>query len=117
MDFQTLLDNAVQWLRDGFTNINHPQGLLIALIATVFMQSWKQWLPITLVALVVDRVVQVLGPVLANRSGGAQVALPHNLMEQDYWTQAGVLYVGYLVVIGIFFFLKRMLFRGRAAAH
>lgn len=116
-DFQHLIDNAVQTLRDGFTNINHPQGLLIALVATVFMQNWRQWLPIAIGALVVDRIVQVVGPVLAGRNSGAQLMLPHNLMEQSYWSEALVLFVGYLVVIGIFFFLKRLVFRGAAKAH
>ena len=115
-DLQHLLDNAIQTLRGGFADINHPQGLLIALVVTVFMQSWKQWLPIALLALVIDRIYAVVQPILANRGAG-QVTLPHNLMQQDYWTTALELFVGYLIVIGIFFFIKRLIFRGGGKAH
>mgnify|MGYP000952135903 CR=1 FL=1 len=45
---------------------------------------------------------------------GGDVTLPP-LMEESFWTQALVLFLGYLVIIGIFYFLKSLLFR--KAAH
>lgn len=111
---QPFIDNAISVLRDGFANINNPKGLLIALAATIFMQTWRQWVPVALVATVVHIAIEVLAPVLANRGG--EIRLPA-LMDQAFWTNAGVLFVGYLIVIAIFFFLKRLLFRGGAAAH
>jgi hypothetical protein len=36
-------------------------------------------------------------------------------MEESFWTQALVLFLGYLVIIGIFYFMKSLLFR--KAAH
>lgn len=108
-----LVDQAIAYLREGFANINNPRGLLIALAAVVFMGSWKQWLPISLIAVVVHIAIEQLAPVLAG-NGGA-VTLPP-LMEEAFWTQTLVLFLGYLVIIGVFYLLKSLLFR-RSAAH
>jgi len=104
-----LVDQAVAYLREGFANINNPKGLLIALAATIFLGSWKQWLPVALVAVVVHIAVEQLAPVLAG--GGGAVVLP-DFTSEDFWTRSLVLFLGYLIVIGIFFFVKKMIFRG-----
>jgi hypothetical protein len=110
------VDQAVAWLRDGFANINNPKGLLIALAAVLFMGSWKQWIPIGLVATVIHIIIERLAPVLAG--DGGNVTLPPDLMQETFWTRALVLFLGYLVIIGVFFLIKSMLFRGGAkAAH
>jgi hypothetical protein len=110
------VDQAVAWLRDGFANINNPKGLLIALAAVLFMGSWRQWIPIGLVATIIHIAIEVLAPVLAG--GGGEVTLPPDLMQESFWTRALVLFLGYLIITGIFFLIKSMLFRGGAkAAH
>lgn len=110
------VDQAVAWLRDGFANINNPKGLLIALAAVLFMGSWRQWLPIALVATIIHIAIEILAPVLAG--GGGQVTLPPDLMQESFWTRALVLFLGYMIITGIFFFIKSMLFKGGAkAAH
>ncbi|UPT64973.1 MAG: hypothetical protein M0D54_11060 [Hyphomonadaceae bacterium JAD_PAG50586_4] len=109
-----LVDQAVAYLREGFANINNPKGLLIALAATLFLGSWKQWFPISLVAVIVHIAIEQLAPVLAGEGGA--VVLP-DLMSEDFWTRALVLLLGYLVIIGIFFFVKRLIFRGGGGAH
>ncbi len=109
---ETLLDQAVAHLRDGFATVNDPKGLLIALIATVFLSSWKQWLPISLVAVVIHIAVEQLGPVLAGEGGA--VVMP-DLASEAFWTRTLVLLLGYLIIIGIFYFVKRLIFR--RAAH
>lgn len=109
-----LVDQVVAYLREGFANINNPKGLLIALAATVFLGSWKQLFPISLVAVIVHIAIEQLAPVLAG-NGGA-VVLP-DLTSEAFWTRSLVLFLGYLIIIGIFFFVKRMLFRGGAAHH
>lgn len=108
------VDQAVQYLREGFANINNPLGLLVALVAVIFMGSWRQWVPLALVATIVHIVIGQLSPVLSG--GGGQVTLPPDLMQESFWTRAGVLLLGYLVVTAVFFFIKSMLFRGGAAA-
>jgi hypothetical protein len=109
-----LVDQAITTLRDGFGQINHPQGLIIALIGALLMPSWRQWLPISLLATIVHIAVNDLPGIL--RGGG----LP-NFMVPQFWTTAGVYFLGYLIIIAVFFLLKTMLFRstgGKAAkAH
>lgn len=103
-----LVDQAVEYLRAGFANINNPKGLLIALAAVVFMGSWKQWLPLSLIALVAHIAIERLAPVLSGNGG--EVTLPP-LMDESFWTQTLVLLLGYLVIIAIFYFLKSLVFR------
>ena len=104
-----LVDQAVAYLRDGFGTINNPKGLLIALAATLFLSSWSQWFPVAIVATIIHIAINQLAPVLAG--GGGEVRLPE-LMSEAFWTEALVLFLGYLVIIGIFYFVKRLLFRG-----
>ncbi|MGD9965256.1 MAG: hypothetical protein AB7T59_01925 [Hyphomonadaceae bacterium] len=110
------VDQAVAWLRDGFANINNPKGLLIALAAVLFMGSWKQWIPIGLVATIIHIVIERLAPVLSG--GDGEVTLPPDLMQESFWTRALVLFLGYLIITGVFFLIKSMLFKGGAkTAH
>ena len=109
---ESILSDALEYLRQGFANINNPKGLLIALAAVVFMGSWKQWLPLALVATVIHIAIDQLQPVLGG--GGGDVRLPELLSEQ-FWTQALVLFLGYLIITGFFYFLKSLIFR--KAAH
>ncbi len=112
MEQTTIIDDIVSFLRSGFGEVNQVQGLLIALAATVFMGSWKQWLPIGLLAAVVHIAVDTLAPVLAN---GAAFRLP-DIMSEEFWRWAAILFVGYLIVIAVFFFIKRLLLRSGSAA-
>jgi len=109
-----IVDQVIAYLREGFANINNPKGLLIALAAVIFMGAWKQWLPLSLVAVVFHIAIEQLMPVLGG--GGGDVTLPP-LMEEQFWTRVLVLFLGYFVIIGVFYFLKSLLFRRSAAAH
>ncbi len=109
------VDQAVAILREGFANTNNPKGLLIALAATIFLASWRQWLPVAAVATIIHVAIDTLAPVLAG--GGGQVTLPP-LMETSFWTQTGVMFVGYAIVIAVFFLIKGLFFKGGTkAAH
>jgi len=103
------VDHAIATLRDGFGEVNHPQGLIIALIAALLMPSWRQLLPMALLATIVHLAVKDLPGIL--RGGG----LP-NFMVPEFWTTAGVLFLGYLIIISVFFLLKSMVFRGGGKA-
>jgi hypothetical protein len=70
-------------------------------------------LPVALVATIVHIAIERLAPVLAGEGG--EVTLPP-IMEETFWTQVLVLFLGYLIIIGVFFLLKSLLFR-RQAAH
>src|SRR5262245_30402524 len=103
-----LIDQAIEYLRDGFGSLNNPKGLLIALVATIVLSSWKQWVPVAAVATVIHIVIERLAPVLAG--GRGNVTLPP-IMEESFWTRTLVLFLGYMVIIGVFFLLKSMLFK------
>ncbi len=107
-----LLNDALEYLRQGFANINNPKGLLIALAAVLFMGSWKQWLPLSVLALVIHIAIDQLQPAFSGNGG--DVRLPE-LLSEGFWTQALVLLLGYLVIIGVFYFAKSLIFR--KAAH
>jgi hypothetical protein len=109
-----LVNQAVDTLHHGFLEINHPKGLLIALAATLFMGSWRQWLPVAVVATIIDMAIVVLAPVLAGHGG--TLTLP-DFMQAAFWENAGIYFLGYLIIIGVFFFIKSLLFRGSAKAH
>ncbi|MEQ1618072.1 MAG: hypothetical protein ABL883_06980 [Terricaulis sp.] len=102
---QEYLNQALSIVQDGYGEINGTMGLVIALAATVFLRSWSQWIPAATLATLIHIAIEHFAPVLA---GKKPLALP-DLMEQSFWVNAGVLFVGYLVVIGIFFFAKRIL--------
>lgn len=101
------VDQAISTLRDGFGQINHPQGLIIALIAALLMPSWRQWLPMALLATVVHIAVDKLPDIL--RGGG----LP-DFTVPKFWTDAGAYFLGYLVIIAVFFLLKSLVVRPSA---
>lgn len=103
------VNQAIDALREGFGQINHPQGLIIALIAALLMPAWRQWLVFAILATAVHLAVNYLPAVLQNGS------LP-NFMEQSFWTAALGYFLGYIIIIGVFFFLKSLVSRRGAAA-
>lgn len=109
---QPFFDSVLAFMRTGFNEANQLNAILIALAATIFMQSWRQWFGIALLAVVVHAMIDVIVPVLA---GVGEFRLPP-LFDAPFWQQSIARFVGYLIVIGIFFAIKRVIFRGRAAA-
>ncbi len=109
---QPYLDATWAFLSAGFNEANQAKPLLIALAATIFMQSWRQWFGVALLAVIVHIAVDVVVPVLA---GVGEFRLPP-IMTGEFWYLNASRFVGYLIVIAIFFAVKRVLFRGRAAA-
>lgn len=101
-------------LREGFANVNGALGIIIALVAAYMLASWKRLWAIALGATVVHLIAEIMIPVLANR---AQFALPSNLLQLAYWKTAVALYLGYLIVIAVFFFIKKNVMPKSAPAH
>lgn len=106
---------ALDFLSSGFNDVNQSaQGLLIALAATIFMQNWKQLIGMALLAVVLTLALEVLLPVLAN---GARFMLP-NIFDAEFLQVQLARFVGYLVIIAIFFAIKSAIFRSAPAkAH
>jgi hypothetical protein len=110
---QDYLSGALAFLTQGYNQVNGPQGLIIALLAVIVMQSWGQLLPLTLVSAVAYAVVEAVKPIVT--SNGALKLPP--VTDPAYWGFFGALYVGLLVIIAMFFAVKKVLFmRGGAGA-
>jgi hypothetical protein len=107
MDFQQMVNATLDFFRDGFNQVNAVEGLVIALIAALFVPAWHRVWAVALGATLVTVILNVMLPVLADH---AAFRLPP-LMEPDFWRFVAVLFVGYLIVIGVFFALKRMFLR------
>ena len=108
------VDQAIAYMRDGFGIVNGDwRNLVIALIAAIFMSSWKQWIPFAVLAVFAHIVIEKLAPVLA---GDEAFSLPP-IMETEFWMRAGVLALGYMITIGVFFLIKSLIFRKSAGAH
>lgn len=107
MDFQHMLNVIWDFFREGFNQVNALEGLIIALVAALFVPAWHRVWAVALGATLVTVILNVLLPVLADH---AQFRLPP-LMNPEFWRFMAVLFVGYMVVIGVFFFLKRLFLR------
>lgn len=106
------LTMALDFLRAGFNDVNQStQGLLIALAAAIFMQNWKQLIGMALLAVILTLAVEALVPVLAQ---GARFQLPA-VFEAEFLRIQLARLVGYVVIIAIFFAIKRALFKAAPA--
>lgn len=104
---QPYLDQFVELIREGFQQVNAVQGLIIALIAALLMSAYTRIVIVAFAATVIHLIADVMLPVVAN---GAAFRLPP-LLEANYWRYALVVYLGYFVVITIFYILRRVLLR------
>lgn len=107
------LDVVFQFLREGFNNVNAVEGLVIALVAAIIVPAWDRVWTVALGATVVHLMADVLIPVVSHSSS---FHLPP-LMNEPYWRTALSLYVGYLIVISVLLFIKRMFLTQAAHAH
>lgn len=103
--FNDLYYTTAAYMEAGFYRINAVQGLLIAMVAAYLMPVWGRVFVFALGAAIAHLILDVMLPVLAN---GAAFRLPP-LVDAEYWRYALTLYVGYLLVITVFFVIKRML--------
>lgn len=98
------LHDALNFFREGFSQVNAVEGLVIALAATLLASAWNRVWSVALGATIVHLIANALIPVIANH---AAFRLPA-LMEMPYWRTALALFAGYLVVIAVFMFIKRL---------
>ena len=99
----------------GFDGVNQVTGLLIAIIAALLMTAWSRLWATALGAALVHVAIGVLRPVL---DGGAFV-LP-NLLTLGFWMSVLALFLGYAIVIAVFFLNKSLVTGGvghRRHAH
>ena len=99
----------------GFDGVNQVTGLLIAIIAALLMTAWSRLWATALGAALVHVAIGVLRPVL---DGGAFV-LP-NVLTLGFWMSVLALFLGYAIVIAVFFLIKSLVTGGvghRRHAH
>ena len=110
-EVRSLFQGLFAMAQGGFDGVNQLVGLIIALIAALMMPSWGSLWGTAVGAVIVDRLVVMLRPAL----DGGSIALP-DVMTQSFWMTAFALFLGYAIVIAIFFLLKTILtgsaFRG-----
>lgn len=110
-----LLMGLLALAQSGFDGVNQVVGLIIALVAALMMPAWRALWATAAGATVVHLIVQVLRPVM---DGGA-FALPP-VMTPGFWITALALFLGFSVVIAVFFLIKSLipgLGARRAPAH
>ena len=103
-------------MKAGYQHINAPLGLVVALFFAYSLNDLKKIWVTGLAATLTYLVLQVALPVLDGR-GSAR--LPPDLISMNYLRTAIALYLGFLVVISIFVFLKKQFLGGSkpAKAH
>jgi hypothetical protein len=110
---QHFLNVILDFFREGFDNVNAVEGLVIALVAAIIAPAWDRIWAVALGATLVNIIADVLIPVIARH---ASFHLPP-LLEVSFWRTALSLYVGYLIVIAVLMFIKRMFLSPAAHAH
>jgi len=102
-----MIESVLGFAREGFAEVNAVLGLLIAVVAALMMTSWARLPFIAVGAALAHIVLETLAPVIAE-SGGFE--LP-DLLQPYFWRYAGVLFVGYLIVVAILFAIKRLVLK------
>jgi len=106
--FVHYLNEALDFIREGFEHVNAILGLIIALFTAFQLSSWRKLWEIALAATLVHIVALVLIPVIDHN---ATLHLPP-LVTIGFWRDTAAVYVGYLIIIAVFFFMRTRLFKG-----
>jgi len=107
------LNEILDFFREGFAHVNAVLGLIIALFASFSLSSWRKLWEIALAATLVHIVALVLIPVVDHN---APLHLPP-LVDGGFWRDTLTVYVGYLIIIAVFFFVRTRLLKGGGGKH
>ena len=112
----TFLSGLLGLAQGGFDGVNQVTGLLIAVIAALLMTAWGRLWATALGAALVHVAIGVIRPML----DGGPLVLP-DLLTLTFWMGVLALFLGYAIVIAVFFFIKSLftggLGRRRRHAH
>lgn len=103
-----IVQDILAFAREGFAEVNAVQGLVVAVLAALSMSQWSRLLIVAAGAVVAHIALDVLSPVFAEVG---PLRLP-DVLAPYFWRDLGLLYVGYLVAVGILFAVKRVVIRG-----
>ena len=104
---------AYEFVHAGFSDVRtQVAALIIAAVAAFIMNAWGRLWSMALAAVVVHLLVEMILPVLQ----GGRFMIP-DFIALGFWANALALYVGYVLVIAFFFFLKHNVFRMGRPSH
>ena len=104
---QQFIAGVNEYMHTGFYKVNAAQGLLIAMVAAVLLPKWSRIFVIALGATLVHVIFDVMVPVLARN---APFRLPP-LVDIEYWRYLLAIYIGFLIIISVFYVIKKVMFR------
>lgn len=104
---QQFIVGVNEYMHTGFYKVNAVQGLLIAAVAAVLLAKWSRIFVIALGATLMHVVFDVMVPVLARN---AAFRLPP-LVDIEYWRYLLAIYIGFLIIISVFYLIKTLVFR------
>lgn len=99
------LNDVVVLFRSGFNQVNMLLGIAIALVASFQLSAWRYLWKTALAALGFHIVASVVAPVIDH---GARLQLPP-LLDLATWRNWLAIYVGYVILITLFYFLRTQL--------
>lgn len=105
--------DALSLLRSGFNQVNAYLGLIIALIAAFQLTQWKRLWEVALAALLFHVAAVMLAPVIDH---GAPLRLPA-VLDPTVLRNWLAIYIGYVILIAIFFFIRMRLLKPTSARH
>ncbi len=107
----TVVNFILGGFHEGFGRVNGALlGLIIALFGAYFLHDWrKRIFAITLGATLIFLIAQVMLPVLADN---ASFRLPSNMIEVSYWRSAFAQFLGFFLIISVFYFIKTRVIPG-----
>jgi len=108
-----LFSPVLDLFRAGFNQVNVLLGLIIALVASFQLSSWKKLWEFALAALAFHIIALVLAPAIDH---GAAIRLPA-LLDPMVWRNWLAIYVGYVILITVFYFLRTRLLKPASGHH
>ncbi len=111
--FYQFFGDVLTLFRSGFNQVNAYLGLIIALIAAFQLSQWKKLWEVALAALLFHVVALMLAPVIDH---GAAMRMPA-LLDASVLRNWLAIYVGYVILIAIFFFIRMRLLKPAASHH
>ena len=110
---QQFISAVNDYMQTGFYKVNALQGLLIAIVAAYLLPKWSRLFVIALGATLVHAIFDVMIPVLARN---APFRLPP-LVDVEYWRYLLAIYIGFLIIIPVFYAVKLLVLRGGGGGH
>jgi hypothetical protein len=106
----SILNPILDFLKSGFDKVNAWQGLLIALFAVVLMRKWADLFLLALGAAVVYVIVAAATPMVTRQAVRLEDAKLPNVMGSSFWIDGATFFVGFVIVIAMFYAVKSVAF-------